>query len=134
MHMPASNLPLALPVVYLNGEFMLLEDARISPLDRGFIFGDGVYEFVPVYNSKPLRMAEHLARLQASMDAIGLHNPHSVEKWSELITALVARNSVPNVGVYLQVTRGVAKRDFSFPLNTLPTIFMMANPLATPSR
>lgn len=123
---------LCMPTVFLNGEFMPIEDAKISPLDRGFIFGDGVYEVVPFYNGRGLRLHEHLVRLQKSMDALYLTNPYSLETWKAHMTALVEKNGGGNVGVYLQMTRGVAKRDFPPPMGITPTVFMMVNPLATP--
>ena len=126
--------PLALPVSYCNGEFLPVEKARISPLDRGFIFGDGVYEVIPVYAGKPLRMREHLLRLQRSMDFLLLDNPYSIGQWETLIAQLVEKNGGGNVSVYIQVTRGVAKRDFSLPKGIAPTVFMMANKLPTPTR
>ncbi len=123
-------------IIYLNGEFMPLEAARISPLDRGFIFGDGVYEVVPVYSRHPFRMAEHLRRLQYSLDGIRLANPLTDAQWTQLMTDLIAKN--PDAGddqsVYLQITRGVAKRDHAFPKDVKQTIFMMTGPLTTPSR
>jgi D-alanine transaminase len=119
--------------VYLNGEFLPLEEAKVPVLDRGFIFGDGVYELVPCYGGKPLRVAEHLARLQRSLDAIRLSNPHSDGAWGTLIEQTIERNGGGNLSVYFQVTRGVAKRDHSFPQGVTPTVFMMATPLATPS-
>ncbi len=123
---------LCMPTVFLNGEFMPIEEAKISPLDRGFIFGDGVYEVVPFYNGRGLRLHEHLVRLQKSMDALYLTNPYPLEKWKAHMTALVEKNGGGNVGVYLQMTRGVAKRDFPPPMGITPTVFMMVNPLATP--
>ena len=120
--------------IYLNGEFMPLEDARIPVLDRGFIFGDGVYEVIPVYSRNPFRQDEHLSRLQHSLDGIRLDNPHSREEWKNLIHELVSRNEPEDQSLYLHVTRGVAKRDHAFPKGVRPTIFMMSNPLHTPSR
>jgi D-alanine transaminase len=119
--------------VYLNGAFLPLEDARISVLDRGFIYGDGVYELVPVYHRQPFRMAQHLARLQHSLDGIRLANPHTAAQWAALIGELVAQQPFDDQGVYLQVTRGVARRDHAFPKDVPQTVFMMSNPLATPS-
>jgi D-alanine transaminase len=119
--------------VYLNGQFLPLEDAKISVLDRGFIYGDGVYELVPVYHRQPFRMPQHLARLQHSLDGIRLPNPHTGAEWEELIGELVSRQPFDHQGVYLQVTRGVAKRDHAFPKETPQTVFMMSNPLATPT-
>lgn len=123
---------LCLPTVFLNGEYMPLENAKISPLDRGFIFGDGVYEVIPYYDGRGLRAKEHLLRLLRSMDELYLTNPYAIEKWEAAINELIARNGGGNVGVYIQVTRGVAKRDFPPPEGLTPTVFMMVNPLATP--
>jgi D-alanine transaminase len=120
-------------MIYLNGEFMPLEQAKISVLDRGFIFGDGVYEVIPVYSRRAFRLPEHLARLQASLDAISIANPHTNEKWKELIERIVAANPWPDQGVYLQVTRGVAPREHIFTRAAKQTVFIMANPLVTPS-
>ncbi|MBA3504980.1 MAG: D-amino acid aminotransferase [Betaproteobacteria bacterium] len=120
-------------IVYLNGEFMPLTDAKISVLDRGFIYGDGVYELVPVYAGQPFRMPHHLQRLQRSLDGIGLANPYGAKRWEALLGDLIGKNPWPNQGVYLQVTRGVAKRDHAFPAGATPTVFMMSNPLATPT-
>jgi len=120
--------------VYLNGEFLALEDAKISVLDRGFIYGDGVYELVPVYARRPYRLRQHLARLQRSLDGIRLSNPHTEAEWEAIIRELVGRMTFADQGVYFQVTRGVAKRDHAFPPGIAPTVFMMSNPLALPSR
>jgi D-alanine transaminase len=122
------------PIVYLNGDFVPLGEAKISVLDRGFIFGDGVYEVVPVYGRQPFRMPHHLARLQRSMDGIGLVNPHTTDEWERLIGELCARQPFDDQSVYLQVTRGVARRDHAFPKDAKPTVFMMANPLPVPTR
>ena len=119
--------------VYLNGRFLPLEDAKISVLDRGFIYGDGVYELIPVYSRKPFRLKQHLARLQRSLDGIRLANPHSDTEWERIIRDLIARMPFGDQGVYFQVTRGVAKRDHAFPSGTAPTVFMMSNPLVLPS-
>lgn len=119
--------------VYLNGEFVPLAEARISVLDRGFIFGDGVYEYIPVYSRKPFRIIEHLNRLQASLDSIRLANPYDIDDWRQRIDTLIAAQDFDDQAVYIQVTRGVAPRDAAFPANTPPTVFMMANPLVPPS-
>jgi D-alanine transaminase len=118
--------------VYLNGEFLPLAEAKISVLDRGFIYGDGVYEVVPVYGRKPFRMSQHLKRLQYSLDGIRLANPHA-DRWERLIADLIARQPFDDQAVYLQVTRGVAKRDHAFPQGVAPTVFMMSNPLVLPT-
>jgi D-alanine transaminase len=121
-------------IVYLNGEFMPLAQARIPVLDRGFIFGDGVYEVIPVYSRNPFRLPEHLARFRRSHDAIRLANPLSDAEWTRLVNDLIARNAGDDQSVYLQVTRGVAKRDHAFPEGVTPTVFGMSSPLSTPSR
>src|SRR5688500_7156666 len=120
-------------VVYLNGEFMPLENARVPVLDRGFIFGDGVYEVIPVYSGRPFRLQEHLVRFKRSHDAIRLQYPLSDSEWTRLVKDLVARNAGDDQSIYLQVTRGVAKRDHAFPKDAKPTIFGMSSPLVTPS-
>jgi D-alanine transaminase len=116
-------------IVHLNGEFLPIEEAKISPLDRGFIFGDGVYEVIPVYSKKPFRMMEHLQRMQRSMDKIGLQNPHSIERWEALCNEMIERSPDPDQGLYIQVTRGVAPRDHAFPKDAKQTVFMMSNPM-----
>ena len=119
--------------VYLNGEFLPLANARISVLDRGFIYGDGVYEVIPVYGRKPFRMPQHLARLARTLDGVKLADPHA-GRWDALIAELIARQPYADQAVYIQVTRGVAKRDHAFPQGVAPTVFMMSNPLALPTR
>ena len=121
-------------MIYLNGEFMPIEQARIPVLDRGFIFGDGVYEVIPVYSRRPFRLAEHLRRLQASLDGIRLANPHDDAEWTRLVRRLLELNAPEDQSLYLQVTRGVAKRDHAFPTGVAPTVFMMSNALSTPPR
>jgi len=119
-------------MIYLNGEWMPIEQARVPVLDRGFIFGDGVYEVIPSYSGHPFRLREHLLRLQSSLDGVRIVNPYSLERWNELVRAIVAKNAWEDQGVYLQVTRGVAPRDHAFPKGARPTVFMMSNPLVTP--
>ena len=121
-------------IAYLNGEFLPLDKAHVSVLDRGFIFGDGVYEVIPVYSRRPFRLPEHLRRLQHSLDAIRLPNPMTDADWTRLIHDLVARHAGEDQSIYLQVTRGVARRDHAFPVEARQTVFMMSSPLATPAR
>ncbi len=121
-------------IAYLNGEFMPLEKAYVPVLDRGFIFGDGVYEVIPVYSRQPFRLPEHLRRLQYSLDSIRLPNPMTDAEWTKLTHDIIARNQGDDQSVYLQVTRGVAKRDHAFPALVTPTVFMMSGPLVTPAR
>jgi D-alanine transaminase len=120
-------------IVYLNGEFMPIEEARVPVLDRGFIFGDGVYEVIPVYSRRAFRMAEHLKRLQHSLDGIKLPNPQSVREWTDILNELIRHNAPEDQYLYLHITRGAAKRDHAFPIPPVtPTVFVMSNPLTTP--
>jgi D-alanine transaminase len=121
-------------IVYLNGAFLPMGEAKVPVLDRGFIYGDGVYEVIPVYHRAPFRMQHHLKRLQYSLDGIRLANPMDDDAWDALVRELVARQPFDDQAVYLQVTRGVAKRDHAFPKGARPTVFMMSNPLPLPSR
>ena len=119
-------------MIYLNGTFMPIEEARIPVLDRGFIFGDGVYEVIPVYSRRPFRLPEHLLRLQHSLDGIRLRNPHTDSEWSGLLEQIVARNVSDDQYLYLHVTRGVARRDHAYPKGLTPTVFIMSNPFLPP--
>jgi D-alanine transaminase len=121
-------------MVFLNGKFLPIEEAKVPVLDRGFIFGDGVYELVPVYSRVPFRLDEHLARLERSLAETRIRNPYTRAQWRELIYRLVDAQSFDDQGLYFQVTRGVAKRDHAFPKDVEPTVFMMSNPLVTPPR
>ncbi len=121
-------------IVYLNGSFLPIGEARVSVLDRGFIYGDGVYEVIPAYRRAPFRMPHHLRRLQASLDGIRLANPMDDAGWEDVVRDLIARQPFDDQSVYLQVTRGVAKRDHAFPRGVPATVFMMSNPLTLPSR
>jgi D-alanine transaminase len=105
----------------------------VPVLDRGFIFGDGVYEVVPFYHGKPFRLEQHLARLERSLGAIRIANPLTRAQWTDVFARLVGPGTTEDRMVYLQVTRGVAKRDFAFPTGVTPTVFAMVSPLARPS-
>jgi D-alanine transaminase len=119
--------------VYLNGQFLPINEAKISVLDRGFIFGDGVYEVIPVYSRRAFRLAEHLQRLRHSLGEIKLANPHSDAEWTDIIQQLIAGNAPEDQYLYLHITRGVAKRDHAFPNPPVaPTVFVMSYPLNTP--
>ena len=119
--------------VYLNGEFLALAEAKVSVMDRGFLFGDGVYEVIPVYSRRPFRLAEHLHRLQASLDGIRLANPHAAGEWTALIAGMIDSAEWPDQSVYLQVSRGpAATRNHAFPKAVTPTVFMMNEPLVPP--
>lgn len=125
-------------IVYLNGAFLPFEEARVPIMDRGFLFADGIYEVSAIIDGKLVDNAAHLARLDRSLGEIGIRNPHDAAGWEKLQTELVARNGVREGLVYMQVTRGVAERDFAFPkAGTEPTVMMftqaktvLANPLA----
>ncbi|MDW3095629.1 MAG: D-amino-acid transaminase [Gammaproteobacteria bacterium] len=114
-------------MAYLNGDYMPLKDCKISVLDRGFIFGDAIYELIPVYKSNPFYLEAHLLRLARSMDQVGIVDPHSTDEWKQIINKLIEQSGLEQLSVYLQVTRGVAKRDHAFPANTAPTVFGMTN-------
>jgi D-alanine transaminase len=119
--------------VYLNGEFLPLSEAKISVLDRGFIFGDGVYEVIPVYSRHIFRLPEHLRRLSNSLDSIKLINPYDNAEWTNILEKLVAGNEPEDQYLYVHITRGVAKRDHAFPNPPVPpTVFLMSYPLNTP--
>jgi D-alanine transaminase len=120
-------------LVYLNGEMTPLSEAKIPVLDRGFIFGDGVYEVIPIYQRRMFRAEHHMARLFRSLDKIGIPNPHDFDGWMALINQVVAAYPDDDQMVYLQVTRGVAKRAHAFPATMVPTVFIMTNPLVLPS-
>ncbi|TAM82905.1 MAG: D-amino acid aminotransferase [Candidimonas sp.] len=120
-------------LVYLNGDYVRLGDAKVSVLDRGFIFGDGIYEVVPAYDGKPFRMKQHLARLERSLGAVRIETGKSTAEWEHLVVDMIKRSGLGDCMAYLQVTRGVAKRDHGFPLHALrPTIFCMVSPFTRP--
>ena len=122
---------------FLNGEYTRVCDAKVSVLDRGFVFGDGVYEVVPVYGQRLFRFDEHMARLQRSLAKVRITNPHDHDGWLQrcrhLVHALAEQTGAHDQLVYLQVTRGVAPRDHVMPSDIAPTVFMMVNPMKPPS-
>jgi D-alanine transaminase len=122
------------PTVYLNGQWLPLSEAKISVLDRGFIFGDGIYEVVPAYARRPFRLESHLRRLQRSLAAIRIPSPFDHDQWSALFQQTIDRNDGEDQFIYVQVTRGVAKRDHGFPHpEVAPTVFAMSTPFTPPS-
>jgi D-alanine transaminase len=128
----------ALPdtLCYLNGRYQRLCDAQVSVLDRGFIFGDGIYEVVPVYGRKLFRFDEHMARLSRNLAKVRITNPFDREQWLEsirpLVAALAEQRGVNDQLVYVQVTRGVAVRDHVMPVDIEPTVFMMVSAMKPP--
>jgi D-alanine transaminase len=117
--------------VYLNGVFLPIDQACVPVLDRGFLFGDGVYEVIPVYGGTLFRLEQHLQRLDHSLAGVRIVNPMSRTLWRDTLDELIERNGGGDQSIYFQVTRGAApKRDHAFPANVLPTVFMMSTPLA----
>ncbi|MBW8714966.1 MAG: D-amino acid aminotransferase [Variovorax paradoxus] len=127
MHPLTAALPSTL--CYLDGEYTALKDARISVLDRGFIFGDGVYEVVPVYGGQPFCFEEHMARLDRSLAELQIANPLTLAQWRGIVMRLVEPGGDAPQAVYFQITRGVAPRDHAMTRGVHPTVFVMVNPL-----
>ncbi len=124
-----------LPLCYLNGEYLALAEARISPLDRAFLFADAVYEVMPVYGRRPFRFAAHCERLAASLKALGMDDPHTRGQWHDIIATLIERNATDNVYVYWQVTRGAEYGRNHAPLPVLArTVFAFCSPLTLPDQ
>ncbi len=120
-------------IVYLNGEYLPIDQAHISVLDRGFLFGDGVYEVIPVFADKPFRLHKHLLRLDSSLNGIRLPLPLTHKEWKEILTTLIKKNGVDECSIYLQITRGAtSKRDHALPENASPTVFAMCSPMPAP--
>ena len=144
MLMPMTPTPSnALPATpcYLNGDFSTLQDAKISVLDRGFIFGDGIYEVVPAYGGKLFRFKQHMARLERNLAELRIANPLTPDEWRATALKLIADNAQPTCAkpendaqlIYIQITRGVALREHAMLSGLTPTVFMMLNPMTLPS-
>ena len=118
---------------YLNGEYTPLNLAKVSVLDRGFLFGDGIYEVVPVYGRQVFRFGEHMARLDRTLAKVRIANPHTTAEWLERCRRLIDAHTARDQLLYLQVTRGVAPRDHVMPTDIEPTVFMMTSPMKPPS-
>lgn len=125
------------PPCFLNGRYLPISQAQVSVLDRGFIFGDGVYDVAPVYGLRLFRFDEHMARLARSLAKLRIPNPHTRDEWlaisRRLVQELVQSTGVRDQVVYIQVTRGVAPRDHVMPAGVAPTVFVMVNPMKPPS-
>ncbi len=118
-----------LPIAHLNGQLLPLADARVSPLDRSFLFGDGIYEVIPVYAGKLFRLQDHLDRLRRSAAALGIRNPHDDQAWRTLLDALIVANGSGNQYVYLQISRGAEwGRNHAPPAGLQPTVFAYSSP------
>ncbi len=114
--------------VYLNGDYLPLDEAKISVMDRGFLFGDGIYEVIPSYSGKLFHFQEHMERLENSLSSIRLPNPHDRAQWLEILAPLLDANL--DQSIYLQITRGAgSKRDHAFPEDITPTVFAMSSPI-----
>lgn len=123
------------PIVYLNGQILPVSQAHISVLDRGFLFGDGVYEVIPAYGGHLLRPFEHLQRLQNSLDGIRLNNPLNQSQWLDIMQQLLEQNPAEDQCVYLHISRGVvAEREHTFSDDATATVFVMVSPLLSVSR
>jgi len=121
-------------LVYLDGAFVRLGDAKVSVLDRGFLFGDGVYEVVPVYGGKPFRLDAHLARWMRSLAAVRIDTGRTQAEWQTLLLNVLQHSVLRDCLLYMQVTRGVARRDHRFPAHATPTVFCMASPRTPPTQ
>jgi len=122
------------PTCYLDGTLLPIAEARISPLDRGFLFADGVYEVVPVHRGRPFRLREHLERLDRSLAAIRLANPHGLQEWADILARVAAAAGQDEMLLYLQVTRGAETgRNHLFPESAAPTVFSFASPYPAPA-
>lgn len=122
-------------IAYLNGEWLPLRSAKVSVLDRGFIFGDGIYEVVPAYSRKPFRLESHLRRLVRSLAAIRITSPFDHDQWANLFQEAISRNEGDDQFIYIQITRGVAKRDHAFPSPEVqPTVFAMSTAFTRPTQ
>jgi len=122
------------PIVYLNGLYLPIEEAKISVLDRGFTFGDGVYEVIPVYHGHIFRLKEHIERLNNSLDEVYINRPHDLAQWQETLHELIHKNPAEDHSLYIQVTRGVSERDHAIDTATKPTVFVMCRSLLKKDR
>ena len=117
--------------VYLNGDFIAKSKAKISVLDRGFLFGDGIYEVIPVYQQQPFRLQEHLTRLKLCLEQVSITNPYSDSQWQQLISQLIDKNQLNNTSIYIQVTRGIDMvRSHVGTAKIEPSVLIMTSPLA----
>jgi len=120
-------------IVYLNGQYLPIDEAKISVLDRGFTFGDGIYEVIPVYNGHIFRLKEHIERLNNSLDEVFIDKPHEMDQWEKILCELIEKNSEKDPSedqsLYIQITRGISERDHAIDIATEQTVFAMIRPL-----
>jgi len=121
-------------IVYLNGQYLPIEKAKISVLDRGFTFGDGVYEVIPVYHGNIFRLKKHIERLHNSLDEVFIERPYDLAQWQGILCELIHQNPAEDHALYIQVTRGVSERDHAIEMATKPTVFAMSRPLLKKDR
>ena len=118
-------------IAYLNGDYLPLDEARISPLDRGFLFGDGIYEVVPVHDGRPIGFGLHYKRMREGLRAVEIKLDWTLEQWQEVCGKLIDKNGAGNLAVYLQVSRGAdTKRHHAYPVGVKPTVFGFASELS----
>ena len=125
-------------IVYLNGQYLPIDEAKISVLDRGFTFGDGIYEVIPVYNGHIFRLKEHIERLNNSLNEVFIDKPHEMDQWEKILRELIEKNSEKDPSedqsLYIQVTRGISERDLAIDIATEQTVFAMIKPLLKKDR
>ncbi len=121
-------------IVYLNGQYLPIEKANISVLDRGFTFGDGVYEVIPVYHGHIFRLEKHIERLNNSLDEVYIDKPYNLAQWQEILRELIEQNPAEDHSLYIQVTRGVSEREHAIDMAEKPTVFAMSRPLLKKDR
>jgi D-alanine transaminase len=119
---------------YLNGEYLAIDEAKVSVLDRGFMFGDGVYEVIPIHNGQPFKSREHIMRLDHNLEQIHIQIPHTFEQWQAVIHNLIDNNPGQDRSIYIQITRGVSNRQHAINIDSQPTVFAMINPLLKQDR
>lgn len=120
-------------IVYLNGVYLPMAEARISPMDRGFLFGDGIYEVIPSYDGRLVGFLPHMARMQDGLDAIGIRLQVDRDAWRDICASLIARNGGGNLGIYIHVSRGAdIRRNHAYPEDISPTIYAFAFEIPPP--
>ena len=117
-------------MIFLNGKYLSKDDAKISVMDRGFLFGDGVYEVIPVYQKKIFSLEEHLQRLYANLEALDITNPYDNSEWENIFTEIIKHSPFEQEAIYLQVTRGIMSTRTHYQENLNPTVFVESNKIS----